>query len=282
MLFVGDPRQSIMAFAGADSSSYDRIIAATGAQEFPLSVCYRCPTSHLDLVRQEVPDIEARPGAPEGTIASVSEDDLGDLVRAGDLVLCRMTAPLIAWCFKLIERQIPAKVRGRDLAEELANLARKVGRGAPYTTFLARLGMYQRTHRAYLEQQEASESVLQTHDDRCAALVACYEGFTACASVDALCAAIDDLFADDEATVWLSTVHRAKGLQARRVFVLSPHALPMRWHGQTPEEEWQERNLYYVAMTRATETLVFVETPESIAAGDAARRAQTYGTSLVA
>ncbi len=106
--------QAIMAFAGADSTSYDRILTATGAQEFPLSVCYRCPRSHLeDLARREVPDIEARPGAPVGTIASVPEDALGDLVRAGDLVLCRMTAPLIGWCLKLIERMIPARARTR-------------------------------------------------------------------------------------------------------------------------------------------------------------------------
>jgi superfamily I DNA/RNA helicase len=120
------------------------------------------------------------------------------------------------------------------------------------------------------------------HDDRCAALVTCYEGFTQCASVDDLCAAIDGLFADEGAAIWLSTVHRAKGLEADRVFVLNPQHLPLRWPEQTAEDERQERNLYYVAMTRSRDTLVFLETPETIAAGDADRRMQRYGGSLAA
>ena len=94
-LFVGDPRQSIMLFAGADSHSYDRIRETTGATEFPLSVCYRCPVSHLELARAEVPEIEARPGAPTGRIASVPEIHLGSQVEAGDLIICRLTAPLV-------------------------------------------------------------------------------------------------------------------------------------------------------------------------------------------
>jgi hypothetical protein len=93
MLFIGDPRQSIMAFAGADSSSYARILTATGAREFPLSVCYRCPTTHLDLARQEVPEIEARPGAPRGTIASVPEAALPELVGAGEPTPTGMSSP---------------------------------------------------------------------------------------------------------------------------------------------------------------------------------------------
>ena len=61
MLFCGDPFQSILAFAGADPEAYDNIKANTGATELPLSICYRCPTSHLELARQLVPPIEARP-----------------------------------------------------------------------------------------------------------------------------------------------------------------------------------------------------------------------------
>jgi DNA helicase-2/ATP-dependent DNA helicase PcrA len=275
MLFVGDPRQSVMAFAGADSSSYARILTATGAREFPLSVCYRCPTTHLDLARQEVPEIEARPGAPRGTIASVPEAALPELVGAGDLVLCRMTAPLVGWCLKLIERLIPARVRGRDIADELTSLARALG--APYATLLTRLGAYQRSQRAYLEAQAVSEAVLLQHDDRCAALATCASGFGQCRSIDELCAAIDGLFDDDAATIWLSTVHRAKGLEAARVFVLRPHTLPLVWAEQTEEEARQERNLYYVAVTRSTDVLVFLECAETVASGAAEQRRAQYG-----
>src|SRR5690606_15419074 len=64
MLFVGDASQAIYGFAGASADSFWRIKEITGATELPLSICYRCPSSHLDLARSIVPQIEARPDAP--------------------------------------------------------------------------------------------------------------------------------------------------------------------------------------------------------------------------
>ena len=43
MLFVGDPRQSIFGFAGADVGALDRIMDKTHATVLPLSITYRCP-----------------------------------------------------------------------------------------------------------------------------------------------------------------------------------------------------------------------------------------------
>ena len=51
LVYVGDRRQAIYGFAGSSSNAFDEIIEATSADELPLSVCYRCPTSHLSLAR---------------------------------------------------------------------------------------------------------------------------------------------------------------------------------------------------------------------------------------
>ncbi len=64
MLFVGDPAQSVFAFAGADADSFWRIKARSNATELPLSICYRCPRSHLRIAQQIVPHIQPRPDAP--------------------------------------------------------------------------------------------------------------------------------------------------------------------------------------------------------------------------
>jgi superfamily I DNA/RNA helicase len=56
----------------------------------------------------------------------------------------------------------------------------------------------------------------------------------------------------------LSSIHRAKGLEAKRVFILRSDLLP---HPMA-KSEWakgQEKNLSYVAKTRAIETLVYVD-----------------------
>jgi DNA helicase-2/ATP-dependent DNA helicase PcrA len=77
---VGDPKQAIYGFAGADCRSVEKIKARTQATELPLSICYRCPISHLDKAREIVPQIEARPGAPAGVIAEIPYDEVSDVV----------------------------------------------------------------------------------------------------------------------------------------------------------------------------------------------------------
>ncbi len=258
MLFVGDERQSIMGFSGADYASYQNIKTVTGATELPLSICYRCPKSHIALAQEIVPAIEASPAALEGEVESVVEDQLGQLVREGDLIICRVTAPLIGWCIKLIQRRIPARVRGRDVAKDLCNLAEKIAELGPWNEFLTYLRAWEQQQIRFLVQKEASEEQIVALQDKCLALETCYESFGA-PSVEALRREIEGLFADDRASVWLSTVHRAKGLEADRVFILKPEKLPLCWKGQRPEEFLQEENLRYVALTRAKRALFFLE-----------------------
>jgi len=57
--------------------------------------------------------------------------------------------------------------------------------------------------------------------------------------------------------VLLSSIHRAKGLEADRVFVLDPASLPLIRRDSRPWERIQERNLCYIAATRSKHVLVF-------------------------
>ena len=69
--------------------------------------------------------------------------------------------------------------------------------------------------------------------------------------------AIEAIFSNNASGTTLATVHKAKGLEAPRVFILNPDGMPSKWARQ----EWQmqqERNLQYVAVTRALETLVYL------------------------
>jgi superfamily I DNA/RNA helicase len=56
----------------------------------------------------------------------------------------------------------------------------------------------------------------------------------------------------------LSSVHRAKGLEAKRVFILRPDLMPHP-KAKSAWEKGQEANLEYVAITRAIEELVYVD-----------------------
>ena len=59
----------------------------------------------------------------------------------------------------------------------------------------------------------------------------------------------------------LATVHKAKGLEAPRVFILEPNLMPSPWAKKAWQIE-QEGNLQYVAVTRALETLIYLPLEE--------------------
>jgi superfamily I DNA/RNA helicase len=79
--------------------------------------------------------------------------------------------------------------------------------------------------------------------------------------VDEVIQKIESIFTDDKTTpgIMLSSVHKSKGLEARRVFILLPEEAPMPHPmSKTSWGREQEMNLKYVAITRAIEELVWV------------------------
>lgn len=260
MVFVGDPKQSIYGFAGADPQSFWAIKSRTNAQELPLSICYRCPSAHLDLARALVPHIEARPNAPEGTVTYAKEDRLAEIVRSGDLVLCRLTAPLISWCIKLIAQRINARVKGRDLGKDLASMVDAVAKlkGFEYQDFLQYLEQYRvNMGKNILAKNQDDEAGVESLNDRVEAIAVCYSNFMA-PTIASLKAEIEGLFTDEVAAITFSTVHRAKGLENDRVVLLQPEKMPLIRKGQQRWEVEQEYNLLYVALTRAKHELVIL------------------------
>lgn len=75
-VFVGDVRQAIYAFAGADARSFETIQQRTGAIKLELPVCYRCPQSHVELAQEIVPHIQAAPGARPGVVHTIMDEFL--------------------------------------------------------------------------------------------------------------------------------------------------------------------------------------------------------------
>jgi superfamily I DNA/RNA helicase len=65
------------------------------------------------------------------------------------------------------------------------------------------------------------------------------------------------VFDDSQKGVTFSTVHKAKGTEAERVFILEPDLMPHPM-AKKPWEQQQERNVRYVALTRSKRELFFV------------------------
>lgn len=259
MLFVGDPKQAVYAFAGACSDSIDRIIKKTKAIVLPLSICYRCPSKHIELAKEYAKQIESAPNAIEGIVGEIEYSKVADIIREGDLIICRCTAPVIKLCLELISKRVPARVRGRDIGRSLTTLVKEI---ATYPEFIFEkfgefLDEYRLSKIAKLEQKKNSESQIESLRDRCDGIAACWQAFNS-TSIERFCLEIEELFSDVRSSVILSTVHRAKGLEEKRVFILRPDLLPLRWSNQQDSQLEQEYNLCYVSLTRAKNELYFI------------------------
>ena len=260
MVLVGDPNQAVYGFTGADTESMDRMSTRfrdteRGILTLPLTYTRRCPSSHVKLANSLVPDFHPLPGSPKGVIR---ESDLATNIAIGDMVVCRTNAPLVRTVYGLLRNDIPARIQGRDIGEGLVRLINRL-RADSIPSLATKLDHYEATESARIRNSRRSESALMALNDKCECIRALSEGMT---SVPLLVSRITNLFFDTTQAagpryVLLTSIHRGKGLEAERVWILQPELLPhplakMDW------EKVQERNLAYVAVTRSLDTLSFV------------------------
>lgn len=264
-MFVGDADQAINAFTGADTDAVDRIIRDFQCTELPLTVTYRCPLAVVEKAREYVGDrIQARPGAPRGEVTDLPARDFKKFwmvpgqFQPDDLILCRKTAPLISLCFQLIRKNIPARVEGRDIGKGLIALARR-WKLKSINALKDRLVAWRDKEMAKLKAKK-KEAAAEALADRVECLLALTEG---CDTIDALVQRINTMFEDsngeERKTLTLMTVHKSKGAEANRVFILGFRDYMPSKAARQPEDVQQEINLMFVAVTRAKQELYLVQ-----------------------
>lgn len=254
---VGDEAQAIYGFRGADSDSMRLIQQEFDCTEMPLTVTYRCPMKVVEHARQWVSHIEAAPGAPDGEVIDAGTDWKVEHFVANDMVVCRTTAPVIALAYKLLKARIPARVIGREIGAGLKSLIKKMNaRTLEQLETKLTAWAEREAEKARAKKQEAKVEAI---NDKAEAIKCLMEGLEeGKRTISELYVVIDTLFSDRDNVVVLCTVHKSKGLEADRVFWLNSSMCPAPWARQ----EWQvqqERNLCYVATTRAKKALFLIE-----------------------
>lgn len=262
VLAIGDPHQAIYGFTGADADSLDRIGKATNAVRMPLTVSFRCPQSVVAVAQEYVSHIRSAPEAPEGTVETLEYDDLEDVLQVGDMVVCRFNGPLVALAYNLIGQGIPAVVAGRqEVAKTLSALARRF-KAATFGDFVSALDTYAITEPARLRLMDHDSRAVMVED-----AAECLQVITdrvirnsthSQEPAEQVVAEIYTIFGEEGTSrphVSLSSIHKAKGLENKRVFWLQTG--PCKWAKKDWEKE-QEINLMYVAATRSQDYLGLV------------------------
>lgn len=256
VIAVGDPHQAIYGFRGADTAAMSTLKERLNMTELPLSVCYRCSRAVVFRAQRIVPEIEPAPNAPPGMVQKLDMPSLLEMVQDNDHILCRCTAPLVGLCLQLLSYGVPARVLGKDIGTKVLQLVERINcpLSMPISEFLYEADSYFTRRRLYLTEHKKYHELARLEDQMETLRVLCFSTHT----VRELIEKLGTIFSDDKSGVILSTIHKAKGLEAPRVFLLRPDLLPHP-RAETPWQLDQERNLSYVATTRARSTFFILE-----------------------
>lgn len=222
--------------------------------------CKRCEgtgRSVPNLKADEEADGKAKCSACDGT-GKVLCGSYRNQVKPGDMILCRVNAPLVSQCFKFLKDGRKANIQGRDIGKGLIKLVEKM-KADDLPELLMRLDDWRiGEEKKELSKRNPNESKLQAIKDKFECLCCFCDNVK---TVSDVIAKINSVFTDDRevAGIRLSSIHKAKGLEARRVFLIRTKDAPLPHPmAKTAWAKKQEFNLLYVAITRAIEEFVYV------------------------
>lgn len=251
IIYVGDPRQAIYQFRGADKHAVASIITKLNCTEYPLSVCYRCSKAVVREAQRLVPHIMYADDAVEGSVSRVDPAEYRRVLGDSDVVLCRTTAPLVSECLGLIASGRKAVVKGREMAETLAEYL-MVPDDCSSVELIEALDTEYQPKINQLQAIGKPEKAINLTD-----VLECIRALAeSCKTVGCIRQKIETIFAKDskDRGIQLMTVHKAKGLEAENVHIIRPDLIP---HPRGEPES--ENNIAYVAITRAKVNLYYVD-----------------------
>lgn len=277
ILSVGDPRQSIYGFTGADIQSFNNIEKYTNAKKLPLTLCFRCPQKIIELAKSVRTDILGSKDY-DGTVEQLLMSQVVSAAVPNDLIICRTKDPLLLLVFQFIEQNKKIKIHP-DIAQSMIGKLRRLFikdelyknikyeyngfEGLRDSVFSRRQSIIHKEAQRFFDVERRKQHIedeLFLLESELNFLNKRYEIW----KNDCLC--LEDIFkkiklyvSEKINPIVISTIHSAKGLESDRVFILEYSKLPLKRDEQKDWEIIQEINLKYVAVTRAKEVLYQVD-----------------------
>lgn len=275
VLAVGDPSQSIYGFTGADIESFKNIVTKLPSPVIlNLSYCFRCPNNIIELAQNFRKDIKPFKDK-KGEILKVDFENILSHIKPKDLIISRTRAPILKLMFILINNNTQIQIHEDEIKEFMTDLKlifSKKELSTDISNIDINFDLFFETiltrNLAFIERKyshnNSEESEIQLNEDKKLLeekvnfIKDQYYKFDNFNTLNNLLEIIEKNLSGGPDSVKLSTIHRAKGLENNRVFILNYDRLPLQRDEQKDWEKQQEKNLKYVALTRAKETLYLV------------------------
>lgn len=266
MISVGDKNQCIFSFSGSDPQSFQVLKSRPNTVCLPLSISYRCGKNIVKFAQNLVSTIEADDNAVDGEIIKNAKlDDIND----GDMILCRNNAPLVKIYYEFLKMGKKCHIRGKEIGNNLKALVKST-RQDKLNADCMKDGVFVRLYNdLFISRNKLMEKYgidadtamnsqqIQNKLDMINALEILAEGIN---TSNEIIEKIDEIFPkrDKKSGIALSTIHKAKGLEAENVYIACNSLMPSK----SAKKDWefkQEFNLMYVAYTRAKKKLGFID-----------------------
>jgi superfamily I DNA/RNA helicase len=242
LIAVGDPCQAIYGFRGAHEDSMTLLRKQFSMKEFPLTISFRCPIEVVKLAQFHAPKMQWPEWAKPGLVDRLAEWN-ADTLPPEAVILCRNNAPLFNIAIKLLKNGRHPELIGNDIGKALVKILRKFGKPD-------------------MSRDQALQALADWQDKKLAKAkdpskvedqAACLRIFLSHGKTlgDAITFA-EHIFSST-GPVKLMTGHKAKGLEFDHVYFLDEELIG---------DKGQERNLRYVIITRAKETLTFIDSKD--------------------
>ncbi len=181
-------------------------------------------------------------------IENFAIEDLLQEITRGDALISRINAPLVKWCFAMIRAGIPANILGRDVGENLIGLVNR-SKSSSVDELVSWIWNWKETE---IERRIAQKRPTTWIEDASECILTLAEGLF---SIRDVVANINRMFSDksEQGIVTCSTTHKAKGKEWGNVFMLEG-----TFFLKNSKDQDEEKNLAYVAETRAKNTLIKV------------------------
>jgi DNA helicase-2/ATP-dependent DNA helicase PcrA len=230
---VGDKNQSIYAFRGADADSMSKLQDKFNLKPMYMNYCFRCGSNIIEEAQKIVPRIVAFPTNPAGYVKRIEHINYNGL-EYDTAFLARTNAIVTRVAYDLIQAGYTINYLGKELGKTLISLVMKVSRfnNAPIDDVITSLDEWhsKELKKAIKLGQEEKSSDLSDKVECIKILARRNE------TRDDLIDTINHVFKSNENGITVATLHRAKGLEWRTVYIVR-HDFTSWFYKKLPEHK---------------------------------------------